>query len=276
MAVSTGSILHFTKNINFLKEILAGSFSLHYCKEFFKLDNAEYRLGIPMVSFCDIPLSQILDHVQKYGNYGIGLSKEWAKSKGINPVFYMEQYSLSAQLIEPFLRNVIEKDEFGNFRAKFIAENQPNNLVTIKPIDNQERTLKINALIGQLSFMKNYEGLLTRNGKSRKYKYYAEREWRYVPSNDDHSETDLYFHPILTETEYTDWRGISKRKPAIKHRFLRFLPKDVSYVFVSKESEISPLIKYLKKQKNITFNTDEELDLLISRIFSIERIKSDV
>lgn len=68
-----------------MKKILMGSFSISYCKETFVLDNARpYILGIPMVSFCDIPLSQILDHVKKYGNYGIGLSKEWAKSKGLN------------------------------------------------------------------------------------------------------------------------------------------------------------------------------------------------
>lgn len=274
MAVSTNSILHFTKRITFLKKILTGSFSISYCKEIFILNNVGYELGIPMVSFCDIPLSQILDHVHKYGNYGIGLSKEWAKSKGLNPILYMEQDSSSAKLIGPFLEHVIKNDEFGSVRIKYSLEKQSDGSSKIEEIDKPERTLNINALIGQVSFMKNYEGLLNRNKKSIRYNFYAEREWRYVPSIADISETTVYFHPILTKSEYIEWRGQSAKKPTIRDRFLRFTPKDVSFVFVSKESEISPLIKHLRKQKK--FGTDQELDILISRIFSIERIKSDM
>jgi hypothetical protein len=66
---------------------LKNDFRPHYCLEDFNVifpgepeDNLS--LAIPMVSFCDIPLSQSQQHLDTYGGYGIGLTKEWAKEMG--------------------------------------------------------------------------------------------------------------------------------------------------------------------------------------------------
>ena len=56
-----------------------------------------------MVSFCDIPLSQIKNHVRQYGNYAVGLSKEWAKKKTICPVLYTHSSaSLASNIFSSF------------------------------------------------------------------------------------------------------------------------------------------------------------------------------
>ncbi len=51
-------------------------------------DTTELEKAIPMVCFCDLPLSQIRKHTKTYGEYALGLSKEWAIKKQINPVLY--------------------------------------------------------------------------------------------------------------------------------------------------------------------------------------------
>ncbi|MDO8741182.1 MAG: abortive infection system antitoxin AbiGi family protein [Candidatus Woesearchaeota archaeon] len=47
----------------------------------------------PMVCFCDIPLGGVKVHLQRYGDYGIGIHKNFCESKNINPVFYIHSHS---------------------------------------------------------------------------------------------------------------------------------------------------------------------------------------
>lgn len=276
MAISPNSILHFTKRRASLEKILEGFFTTHYCKEVFELNEAKYKLGIPMISFCDIPISNITSHTDKYGNYGIGLKKEWAELNRINPVLYMEKESSIAKLIEPLIREVIVNDKYGSFRTSLIEERN-GDIVTIKPINDKDRELKINSVIGQLSFIKNYKGVLKRKGKPDilDYKFYDEREWRYVPVASEISDGHKYYDSIISEAEYDIWRGerLSKKKN-IEGTELRFESKDIDYIFVKKESEIPTIIKAIRKSKNI-YKNNEELDLLISKVLSLERIKND-
>jgi hypothetical protein len=48
---------------------------------------------ILMKCFCDIPLSNINNHTNTYGKYGIGLSKEFAFRNFISPVQYFHRHS---------------------------------------------------------------------------------------------------------------------------------------------------------------------------------------
>ena len=77
--ISANTLFHFTKTIDNIRNILTDTFSPRYCLEhlaFMASENID--LAIPMVCFCDIPLSQIIDHVDTYGEYAIGLNKDWA------------------------------------------------------------------------------------------------------------------------------------------------------------------------------------------------------
>ncbi len=52
-----------------------------------------------MVCFCDIPLSRISDHVNFYGQYGLGMTREWATANGLNPILYLAgENSIMAEL----------------------------------------------------------------------------------------------------------------------------------------------------------------------------------
>ena len=44
--------------------------------------------AVPMVCFCDLPMSLIDKHLKEYGPYGIGLDKGWGLKNGVAPVTY--------------------------------------------------------------------------------------------------------------------------------------------------------------------------------------------
>ena len=74
--LSANTLFHFTDHIDKLVGILENEFYPNY-----SLENQEhigpviFEIAFPMVSFCDIPLSQTQAHTVYYGNYAIGLKK---------------------------------------------------------------------------------------------------------------------------------------------------------------------------------------------------------
>ena len=88
MSLSANTLIHFTKDKDVLKKILEENFKVFNCRENILLGGIAKSFHIPMVSFCDIPLSQVKEHIEKYGTYGLGMTKEWGVEKGLNPVFY--------------------------------------------------------------------------------------------------------------------------------------------------------------------------------------------
>ena len=77
-SISSNSLFHFTSKDSLLK-ILESSFRPSYSRETLYFNDSEIRVLVPMICFCDIPLSQINNHIATYGEYGIGMSKEWGK-----------------------------------------------------------------------------------------------------------------------------------------------------------------------------------------------------
>jgi hypothetical protein len=165
MPVSASTLFHFTDTFEKLRGILNSNFHPKYCLENWQgtFPPPEDRLGqvaVPMVCFCDIPLSQIGDHIKDYGNYALGLSKEWARKMRLNPVIYLNPGSLVIEYI------------IAMFRATATM------VVTGKSADLKRSARSVELL----AFTKPYEGVLTRVGREQQQKvFYNEREWRYVP-----------------------------------------------------------------------------------------------
>ena len=87
MSPKSDNLFHFTKSIDFLKGILLNGFLPRYCLEDTSYLTIEY-IGYPMICFCDIPISRIGDHTAFYGNYGLGMTKEWGLRNNLAPLLY--------------------------------------------------------------------------------------------------------------------------------------------------------------------------------------------
>ncbi|WP_169336025.1 abortive infection system antitoxin AbiGi family protein [Flavobacterium rivuli] len=252
MGLSSNSIIHFTKNFSSLKGILEGNFKIKYCRETIHSTLKSIDVLIPMVSFCDIPFSQILNHIDSYGSYGLGLKKTWAEKNGLNPVLYLDKSSsLSNNISVHLISRLID------------GKNKITDLD-----ENEKRTLDI------VRYIKNYQGNLVRFRKKiiLNYRFSDEREWRYVL---DTSHESLIFGNIINfdNNENRIKSAKAKNNTKIENERLAFTPEDISYIIVKAESERDVLIRSLERIKGKY--PHDEVKRLTSRILSVEQLKTD-
>jgi len=244
MGLSSNSLVHLTKEKDSLLGILKHEFKFKYCLEQINTPTAMFNAAFPMVSFCDIPLSEIKNHITNYGMYGIGLKKEWAKAKGLNPVLYIANTSTLAQ----------------DFKNAAIA------LLSGKEDTDYNETDA--AIIDLLRYMKNYEGDLTRNGKTiLNYRFSDEREWRLIPNRKDALQ---FLPPNLYDTvEKKEMQNAKLSKLS-----LGFEPNDISYIIIKDDSEISEFIRAVEEIKGTNHHFND-VKRLTTRIITTEQILND-
>lgn len=252
MGLSSNTIIHFTKNFSNLKGILANNFKVSYCREKIISESKDVDYLIPMVSFCDIPFSQILNHINNYGSYGIGLKKKWAEEKGLNPVLYIEKKSILANSI---LSDLYEKLKGGRQKISDLTVDERKAFDIIR-------------------YLKNYEGRVERmNGKIiENYRFSDEREWRYVIDPEiEHSLFGNLKKATLSPEDIKELKKIYNED--ISHISLEFSPEDINYIIIKNESERDAILGIIEKVKGK--NSLEEVKRLTSRIISVEQLKTD-
>lgn len=217
MPLSSNTLFHFTNKYDHLINIIENNFRPHYALEdfntIFRGKDVDYlKLAIPMVSFCDIPLSQIAEHLSTYGCYGIGLTKEWGKRNGITPILYTYPESLF---------------------AGFLIKMQKNT----QGLKDHEREF----LYDMHRFIKRHTGPLWRPyGTKEDVVFYNEREWRYIPSEHKY---------LLEEKDFLNESERKKYNEDVSSRYsIAFVPADIRYLIVSTEDEILSLIKHLESK----------------------------
>ncbi len=246
MSISTNSIIHYTKSFEILSSILREGFRIKYCAEVLKLGKTgSSQAAHPMISFCDIPLSNSSQHFDAYGKYGLGLTKEWAVKNGVNPVLYIDKDSLIAESIYSMIKERRKSDT--NLTAQ-----QKREILQIK------------------SYAKNYKGTLKRNGKPDKknYVFYNEREWRLIPPKEKINNKSF---SISLKIYHNDKEKYNKEIDDCRYTFDI---QDISYIIVEKTNEIPKMVKILRDlhYDNVSGNN---LDILLSKICSTEQILSD-
>lgn len=249
MPLSANTLIHFTASKEKLKQILQENFRVFNCKESVSLEGQMATYYVPMVSFCDIPLSEIKEHISKYGCYGLGMTKEWGMRKGLNPVLYVAQGSM---LSSSYLKAV---RHFNNTKYKEIDDWYDGH----------------KALMDIARYLKNYEADLIRSGETiLNYRYSDEREWRYVPP---YTENCDMLHSVGESDEEEKNKILSDAK--LHQLRLEFEPNDIKYIIINDDSEIREFVDHLRcvKGKNYTLH---DVDRLTTRILTTEQIKSDM
>jgi hypothetical protein len=167
--VSSDTLFHFTNSIQNIVNILSQEFRPNFSLEDFSpLEPTEkFKRAIPMVSFCDIPLSQTSVHVEVYGYYAIGLSKSWGQRNGVTPVLYAYPGSPLAKSIHSSFMWI-----------------SPGAFDTISDPNIQKKCFALwDNLFRVICYVKPYEGPFYKNGRHfERLRFYNEREWRFIPN----------------------------------------------------------------------------------------------
>lgn len=248
MAISANTLFHFTKK-NRLKEILQNNFSPKYSLE--DLSNATPKISIykkvyiPMVCFCDLLFSQIKDHIDFYGDYGIGLNKrKWGIKKGISPIVYVPANSISASHIQSIAIEIGSKLKNANDR-RAIRKQLQNFYKYIKPFEGNVKNRKRQKLIHRV--------------------FYDEREWRYVPKN----------FPVVSKKRAKINLLYRANKKLEREEKLAFQARDIKYIIVKTETEIPQFVRFIETDLKDKFS-DYERKLLVSKLISVEQINEDM
>ena len=247
MKPKSHTLFHFTKNIEFLKDILKNGFWPRYCQEDVKwYSGNEIQCAYPIVCFCDIPLSRVDEHVNFYGDFGIGVTKDWAKANGLSPVIYLnEGTSQHLALKNLFTKNLTGKPFYQN------AGDDINNILShIKPI----------------------EGKMLIGGQFISKEFHQENEWRFAVNG---RFSELKAKPFLYEKDFlNDNLKNSENSKSKKFYSLKISPSDIKYLFVKSDSDIPSLANFIQAELEHFSNSD--IKILLSRIISLETISRDM
>lgn len=323
MALSSSSLFHFTKGgPEVLKSILLNGFRVSYCEEAplsAYIDHRESEAGpyltkpsimgggapfsttimVPMICFCDIPLSNIKDHVKKYGKYAIGVEKKWGIKHKLNPVFYIARNSLIAGAIQTDSkqteRNYSKQLNFQQpyqFDLNLFDYDSDNDEI----IDHLGKVYTLNNLY--LKPLGEYDYSYEDQAVVLKY-YQDEKEWRYIPprpyltvinhrhSNSNHVQLnpwrDLFVSSYWKHRKFYpnvpfSIEDITRHDEEVKqpkfspYSNLPFSLEEITFIIVEKESEIANLSKFLLSE----FADKPGIFSVLTKLISFERMEQDI
>lgn len=245
VGLSSNTLMHFTKTPDALYGILSEGFKVKHCRETFRLEGRYEVLHVPMISFCDIPFSQIVNHVNSYGHYGIGLTKAWAIDNRLNPVLYIQSDSHIAESYNRLITDLNTREGAGS-------------------LDKEPRKMAKDLA----RYIKNYEGPLTVDGIfNDRYRFSDEREWRYVPPLSDD-------YPMMYTEQKFKAKGKDLANRPLEHIRLKFKLDEVKYIVIRDDSEIGDLIRHIDKVRG-SVETKHQVERVTTRILTLDQIKGD-
>ena len=196
MGLSSDVIWHQTTKEGFQKILKSKQILFSYSLEKFNLKKGYLGIAFPMISMCNLPLSEFSSYYNKYGGYTIGFSKEWGDRHSFTPVWYCNPSSdIWEKLNEHLMSN--ETDRF-------------------------------RLALDLLAYLKHPEGPLPRR-HYKSYRFEDEREIRLFAKEDDLKEAN--YAKYLVESSYHMFKSEHKNK-SILNIGVRFNVQDIRYLIV--------------------------------------------
>lgn len=248
MQPKSHTLFHFTKSVDFLKDILRNGFWPRYCLEdakwYSKYGN-DYYIAYPIVCFCDIPLSRVDEHVNFYGNYGIGVTRQWAEANGLSPVLYLRENSFQHEALKQLCGKNLDSPFY------------------------QGSDIHINTLIANV---KPTEGTMLIGDNFVKKEFYQENEWRFSISGDIEK---IGVRSWISKKEFEDSIFLESENTKTKaQNSLKISPNDIKYLFVKSDSDIPLLVNFI--QTELDMYPSHDIKILLSRIISLDTISRDL
>ena len=269
------SLFHYTGKgeLSALISILEEGFKFGYCQDYLYQDRF---VAFPMICFCDIPLNCCIEHRNKYGGFGIGLSKQYMIDNfkdWFGPVYYyLSDSSIEAAFSVKAL--VDEKRTCAvNFLSKYgiktddsVSFDGEKGLefleYKMESIDYQKKA------IASIALMKPYS---TDNRIN-----YDECEWRlFIPDGGRYKGTNEICRWFWNKDEYNkekEAKGIGKNKKVFYNGFKLTIPfAAIKYIIVPSQEEAcitKERIKSLKKVMGRT-STKENINQLVNKVVVI-------
>ena len=238
------TLFHFTKSVDTLKSILKNGFWPRYSLEDFNWYNPKIGfISYPMVCFCDIPLTRIEEHVGFYGEYGLGLTKQWGMSNGLNPLIYLSQSTPVSMALSRLFNNNPQTTQ-GYYQGS--AEDINSIISCVKPV----------------------EGMVLVGATPTPKEFYQENEWRYVPRVQA-------IRQWISKEEHLDPLKLAPLNEITKNNgALQMSPSDIKYIFVKSDADIPGIINFI--QTELGHYSANDLKILMSRVVSSESINVDL
>lgn len=310
---NASSCLHFTKTMSTLKLILRNGLRHSYAFEEFpkniiqnfinECSNAVFDMGtfeakdgwgmaIPMVSFCDIPITRANNHSKDYGKYVIGLDKKFLLKIDryfFNPIIYVNSDFLKEAItfftserihtMDRVLKYV--KDNAIRFDAtSFADKNSAHSILKTLPIQiQQDYEQRINETFCSYILLSLYKPIYGKDTYGRKRMFYDEREWRmFLPNSSNYRWLTACTRKEFLETK----KSLNSQIATSEDAYLQ-IPCNcwdaITHIIVKYEYQREALIDYMLKSRKLfgcQIEKDEKAKLkLIGRITSFEQINKD-
>lgn len=128
MKTNTDYIVHMVNDADRVLEILREGYVPNYHMEDLSIYSPSVEklvYGIPMTSFADVPIEEIMPLMEGedgYGKYALVMSKQWAlNSKNISPIQYISDDDYLKELIRKIKDKQLSPD-FVRYSKKYISE----------------------------------------------------------------------------------------------------------------------------------------------------------